>query len=229
MTGLAERVGTVERERVLEMFFGCAESDVADDVILTPIPAFYRASLAGADHVAEHAGWWRLATATRGGHRYSVVQHFEGTRVVDPVLALGTARSRVAFLGLVGAVAPGLDVGDVVRISSAGRAPGAVASWLGPEEPDIGIPVVRALTGNGLLDDPDRVRTEATRLAASVVDLETYFFFEALGAIAPIESLAFGLVTDLPGVEPFWRVQLGDAELAEAGSVMVATILRHWR
>jgi hypothetical protein len=229
VTGVAHRADAIERERVLEMFFGCAESDVADDVILTPIPAFYRSCLDGADQVAEHAGWWRLATVTRDGQRYSVVQHFEGTRVADPVLALGAARSRLAFLGLVGGVELGLGVGHLVRITSAGRAPGAVASWIGPDDVDDGMPAVRALTGNGLLDDPGRVRMTASRLSASVVDLETYFFFEALGAIAPVECVALGLVTDRPGVEPFWRVQLGDTELAEAGSRMVMTVLRHWR
>ncbi|MGH3906831.1 MAG: hypothetical protein ACRDTE_22015 [Pseudonocardiaceae bacterium] len=224
MTSVAVR----DRNRVLKVFFGCAESDIADDVILTPIPAFYRALLNGADRVAEHVGWWRLASVTRDGHRYCVVLHFEGTRVVDPVHALVNDRSRFAFLGLTGGVAPEAEIGDLVRITSAGRANGAVASWIGPEVLDAKIPSVRALTGNGLLDDPGDACAAARLMSASVIDLEAYFFFEALGVGGPAEGIALGLVTDRPGIVPFWDVELGDEDLAMAGARMASTVLEHW-
>lgn len=229
MTGSALSPGRLpDRDRVLQVFFDCAESDVADDVVLTPIPALYRALLDGADRVVEHTGWWRLATAERAGRTYSAVLHFEGTRIVDPVRALVTDRSRVAFLGLVGGVASAARIGSLVRITSAGRVPGSVVSWAGPKELDFDVPSVRSLTGNGLLDDPETVRAAASRLFASVVDLETYFFFEALGTMRPVEGIALGLVTDLPGTVPFWDVALGDLDLAAAGTRMASTVLGHW-
>ncbi|WP_018686062.1 hypothetical protein [Actinokineospora enzanensis] len=229
MTGLEIRPTWWEqRQRILEVFFDCAESDVADRVVFTPIPAFYRAMLADAEVRSEHHGWWRMATVCRDGIDYSVVLHFEGTRVVDPVRALLTSRSRAAFLGLVGAVADGLDVGRLVHITSAGRAPGGVCSWIGPDRLAADLSVVRACTGNGLLDDPGSVRAAARRMAASVVDLESYFFFEALGLVAVADSVALGLVTDRPGQVPFWTVALDDDSLAAAGARFAEALRGHW-
>ncbi|MEU4767646.1 hypothetical protein AB0H12_30770 [Actinosynnema sp. NPDC023794] len=229
MTDSVVRPGSLpDRDRVLEIFFDCVESDVADDVVFTPIPAFYRALLDGADRVVEHTGWWRLATVERAGRTFCAVQHFEGTRIVDPVRALVTERSRVAFLGLVGAVTPAADIGGLVRITSAGRAPGVVASWEGPDVLDPDVPSVRSLTGDGLLDDPAQVHAVARRISASVVDLETYFFFKELGGLRPLQGIALGLVTDRPGSVPFWDVELDDVDLAAVGARMASTVLGHW-
>jgi hypothetical protein len=126
----------------------------------------------------------------------------------------------------------------MVRIVSASRVTGAVASCVGAEKfgaPGLGadrfspdfLPV-RALTVNGLLDDPVEVCASARRLSASVVDLETYFFFEALGLAGPAQGLALGLVTDRPGVAPFWTVPVADSDLAAVGAEMASTVLKCW-
>lgn len=208
---------------VLDVFFGCAPEDVADTVVYTPIPAFYYALVEDADRAEEHRGWWRLATVESGAARYSVVHHFEGTRIVDPVYALAGPDTRLGFLGLAGALTPGLDIGDVVRIGSAHRPPNGNSTEIAD---DAHAHTVIGYTGDGLLDD---VADDAAHsVGADVVDLEAYFFFQAAHKRHARSAIAMAIITDKPGNEPFWSVRLDDETLRAAALRMSADLLHAW-
>jgi hypothetical protein len=202
---------------VLDVLFGCKPADVEPDLVCTPIPAFYAALVDAAEEAVEHRGWWRLATVAASGRRYCVVQHFEGSRVVDVLHALAGPASRVAFLGLAGSLHPAVRIGDLVRIGAAVRA------GLPDEKPaDPGAagtaPGLTAVTVDGLLEKP----TGEGR--AQLVDLETHFFFRAARAAGVAAATGWVLVTDEPGTRPFWQVPLGDPDLRRAAAALRASL-----
>ncbi|GAB3986373.1 hypothetical protein V1634_05925 [Plantactinospora veratri] len=210
-----------DAEAVLQTFFGCKPGDVPADFVCTPIPAFYSALVSRASDVVEYRGWWRMATVTLDRHRYGVVQHFEGSRVVDVLYALAGPGSRAAFLGLVGGLDDSVEIGDVVGIDVALRHGEPAERAIG----SLPAGAVTALTVDGMLEAAPVGPASPGR--AQVVDLETHFFYRAARGTAVAASAAWALVTDKPAVRPFWQVPLTDEDLDDAASRMFP-VLNEW-
>src|SRR5580765_8073432 len=93
-----------------KVFYG-SDVKISETVIFTPIPAFYRAMLAGAASVSETKGWWRMASITHSGEQWTVIQHPESARVIDAVLSVAGAARSAFFLGLCGSIDGKLEIG----------------------------------------------------------------------------------------------------------------------
>jgi hypothetical protein len=219
------KVSWCASEAVLEILFGCGPRQVATDLVLTPIPAFYTELVAQASRAVEYRGWWRLAVIEDDSRRYNAVQHFEGNRVVDALYALSGPTSRVAFLGLAGGLADGIEIGRLVSIQSAVR-DGEPSERCQPDDADAVDPVV-SLTVDGLLEPPDVVTALAEERHAQVVDLEAHHFYRAARRTGALASMAWGLVTDRPASQPFWQVPIDDRALRLAAG-RLTSLLHDW-
>jgi hypothetical protein len=217
-----------DRRAALATFYGLAPEDLAPSVVLTPIPALFARAAAWGEPLRRGAGWWPAATVASPAGPVTVLQHPEGARVVDAVLALEGLATRIALLGLCGSLRPELPVGTLVAVEA------AHPQDLGPAvQPHAPVPggtatPVRSAHVDGFLVEDAPLLAACRRAGVDVLDMETQPFYAAGASVRPRpELLSLLVVTDEPGTRPFWSVALGDGDLEHAAQLMLDEI-RPW-
>lgn len=208
-----------------KVFYG-SDLKIGETVIFTPIPAFYRALLAGAASVSETKGWWRIASIRHSGEPWTVIQHPESARVTDAVLSVaGTARSAF-FLGLCGSIDGKFEIGKLAVATRGSRnainpIPARIPAGMREMRE---VEFAEVSTVDGFLSEDDELLNRHRESEVHLLDLETYYFYKTAGPL--FESFAAILaVCDQPPQRPFWDVPLSDDDMQATGETMKFILL----
>ncbi len=219
--------------RVVRTVFGCAPEEVSERVVVTPFLPLrsFRRYVDGPVTELAPPFFYKGFTAAFSGTRISVIHTGVGpSRVGDCLAFLSlTPARRVAFVGAVGGLAPGLGIGDwfepvavadgegFARYLREGLRAVVSAAPRRPVPAGVRLPVRRFLEARGLRVHPGTVYTIGSiaiespehlrflrRAGFAAVEMELSAFLEAASHHG-LEPAVFTYVSDLPLERPLWE------------------------